>query len=119
VIKLPAQTADDRFVSRICEAQAAAGEAAQMLIRADNDHGFAHARRLHRRHHAGAGAAINNQVGLMNRRGRLSGDRQSCHEQPKYLFPHRVLFRAVSERVVICGPRNHDKQWPATRPMSL
>src|SRR5215471_2840242 len=63
-VKLARQTADDRFVASVSETQTAAGEAAQMLVRRDDDDRLAHPFCLYRRRDRRGSAPVNDQVVL-------------------------------------------------------
>ena len=47
VVELARKPADDRLVARVGEAQPAAGQPAQVFVRTDDDHRFAHPLGLH------------------------------------------------------------------------
>jgi hypothetical protein len=64
VVELPREAADHGLVPRVGEAQAAAGEAAQVRVGADDHDGLAHACRLDRRHDAGRRRAVDDDVVL-------------------------------------------------------
>src|SRR5262245_19171198 len=67
MVKLARQPADDRFVASVSESQTAAGEAAQMLVRRDDDDRLAHPTRLYRRRDCRCRAPVNDQVVLWRR----------------------------------------------------
>src|SRR5262249_45578958 len=67
VVKLAGQSADDGFVASVSESQTAAGEAAQMLVRRDDDDRLAHPPCLYRRRDRCRSAAVNDQVVLWRR----------------------------------------------------
>ena len=62
VVKLAGQAADDRLVAGVGEAESAAGEAAEMFVRADEDDRLAHLLGLHGGGDAGRGQAVDNHV---------------------------------------------------------
>src|SRR5262249_8714286 len=64
MVKLARQTADDRFVASVSESQSAAGEAAQMFVRRDDDDRLAHPLCLYSRRDRCGSSPINDQVVL-------------------------------------------------------
>ena len=64
VIKFPGQSSDHFLVTHIGVAKTAGSHPAQMLVRRDNHHGFAHACHLHRRYDSRRGAAVNYYIGF-------------------------------------------------------
>jgi hypothetical protein len=73
LIEFATNAADGCLVADIGGAEAAAGQAAEVFSRFDDDRGFAHAAGLDRGCHAAAGTAVNYEVV----RGVLSYDRFS------------------------------------------
>ena len=81
MVEVAGQPADDRLVARIGKAQPAAGQATQVPVRADEHDRAAHLLHLHRRDHAGRGAAVDDHVGRrLLRFARLRRER-TAHEQ--------------------------------------
>ena len=77
LVELAREAADDRLVAGVGEAEAAARQAAEVLVRADDDDGLAQALRLDGGDHAGGGAAVDDEVELGRGRLRLrAGERQ-------------------------------------------
>ena len=72
VVELAGEAADDGLVAGVGEPEAAAGEAAEVLVGPDDDDGLAHPLRLHRGGDGGGGAAVDDDVGL----ARGGGERQ-------------------------------------------
>jgi hypothetical protein len=64
MIKITRQTADDGLVARVREAEAAAAQAAEMLVWGNDDDGLAHLLHLHGGSDGGAGAAVDDDVML-------------------------------------------------------
>ncbi len=62
VVKLPRQSADDRLVARVGEAQPARRQAAQVLVGRDDDDRLAHFLDLHGGGDGGGGAAVDDDV---------------------------------------------------------
>ena len=79
LVKLTTQSADGSFAAGVGCAQSAGGETAKVFARLDQDCRLAHLRRLNRRDDTGTGAAVDDDIGLVDVRigvGRLSRARE-------------------------------------------
>ena len=88
VIKLARQPADHRLVAGVGPAQSAAGQTAQVLVRADHDHRLAHLLGLHGRGHAGGCSAVDDDV-VDPDGGLVSGGCACARNRPKLLTPRQ------------------------------
>ena len=81
VVELAREAADDGLVAGVGEAEAAARQAAEVLVGTDDDDGLAQALRLDGGDHAGGSPAVDDEVELGSGRLRLrSGERQEQEE---------------------------------------
>ena len=62
VVKIAGESSDDRLVAGVGEAEAAAGESAEMFVRTDDHDGLSHLLRLHRGDHGGTAASIDDEI---------------------------------------------------------
>ena len=65
MIKLAGNAAEDRGVANIREAEAAARQSAEVAVLGNEDHGFAHPRRLDRSGDTARGVTINHNIRFM------------------------------------------------------
>jgi len=82
VVELAGEAADHGFIAGVGKAKAAAGEAAQVFVGADDDGGFAHAFGLHGGDDPRAGAAVDDQIGRGGGGRQVGGQTQpGCNQE--------------------------------------
>ena len=76
MVEVACQTTDHRLVARIRESKTTAAEAAEMLVRRDNDDGLAHLLHLHCRGDCRTSAAVNHHI-MIDGAHRREGNQQT------------------------------------------
>ena len=119
MVELAGEAADDGLVAGVGEAEPARGEAAQMLVRADDDDGLAHALGLHRGGDRAGGAAVDEKVGLARRRDRGKAECQRGKEEKREGSNHLGYPLIYSIVLTTSAPATESTFLPIPHPVYL